>query len=185
MRKLAMIALATSLSSWLSGPSEALEFTADRLTRTQQGLHHTRIFYRDHMWRLEHNEAGPVQRHHCQARPRSSMASPPLDASCQNCGVQRRLCSSFKHAPRPGDIAGSDWNAILDGHPTTLYEVGVTLQDGRTETYYQWIANDIDFSLKHTSKNGDWMVENCHVRMGPIADSFFQLPHRYFPMDAK
>ena len=57
MRKLAMIALATSLSSWLSGPSEALEFTADRWTRTQQGLHHTRIFYRDHMWRLEHNEA--------------------------------------------------------------------------------------------------------------------------------
>ena len=185
MRKLAMIALAISLSPWLSGPSEALEFTADRVTRTQQGLHHTRIFYRDHMWRLEHNEAGPVsativRQDRCQVWHLLPSTHRVKIVAFNGDYVLHTNTRLDRETSR--EAIGTQ---ILDGHPTTLYEVGVTLQDGRTETYYQWIATDIDFSLKLASKNGDWMVEYRHVKMGPVADSFFQLPHRYFPMDAK
>ncbi len=183
LKRVAMIALAISFSQWMSAPGEALEFTADRVTRTNRGLHHTRVFYRDQMWRLEHNETGPV-----------SVTIVRQDRE----QVWHLLPSTrhFKIVSFTGDYAlhtgtrldhetsrEAIGTQVIDGHPTTLYEVGVTLPGGRTETYYQWIATDINFSLKLAQKNGDWIVEYRHVKMGPIADSFFQLPYRYLPSD--
>jgi len=53
---------------------------------------------------------------------------------------------------------------------------------GQKETYYQWVATDMNFPLKLVKKDGDWMVEYRDVKLGRLADSFFQLPHRYVPM---
>jgi hypothetical protein len=52
------------------------------------------------------------------------------------------------------------------------------------ETYYQWIATDMNFPLKFCERK--WatdLVEYRHVKMVPVADSFFQFPHPYLPID--
>lgn len=183
MKRLPMIALAISLSPGLSGHSEALEFTADRITRTDEGLHHARIFYRDQMWRLEHNETGPVSvtivRQDRDQVWHLLPSTHHFKILSFHGAYALHIGTRLDHETSREAIG----TQILDGHPTTLYEVEVALPGGRTETYYQWIATDINFSLKLAKKNGDWTVEYRHVRMGPIADSFFQLPHRYLPMD--
>ena len=48
-----------------SGLSFALEFSADRVTRSGQQMRHQRVFYRDDMWRVEHNLPGAVNVHFC------------------------------------------------------------------------------------------------------------------------
>lgn len=180
MKRVALLVLAIA---GFSVPCEALEFTADRTTRTDQGLHHSHIFYRDQMWRLEHNEKGPVSVtivrqdrdqvwHLLPSTHHFKVVSFHRDYAL-HMGVQldNETCR---------EVIGTQ---ILDGHPTTLYEVTVSSPGGQTDTYYQWIATDINFSLKLAKKNGDWMVEYHHVKLGPVAESFFQLPHRYLPSD--
>ena len=181
MKRLTAMTLAMSLYAGLSVRSEALEFTADRITRTDRGLHHARIFYRDEMWRLEHNGNGPVS---------ITIVRQDRDQVWHLMPSTRHFkVVSFHHDYALHLTTGLEneksREAIgtqqLDGHPTTLYEVTVSLPGGQIETYYQWIATDIQFTLKLAKKNGDWMVEYRHVKLGPIADSFFQLPHRYLP----
>lgn len=60
MKHLSLYALMVVVAAGISLPCEALEFTAERLSRTDQEVHHARIFYRDHMWRLEYKEPGAV-----------------------------------------------------------------------------------------------------------------------------
>jgi hypothetical protein len=71
----------------------------------------------------------------------------------------------------------------MDGRPTILYEVTVATPDAGSETYYQWLATDINFPLRLTKKDGDWTVEYRHVRIGRTPDFLFQLPHGYGPID--
>ena len=183
VKRLTAIALAMSLYSALSVPSEALEFTADRITRTDQGLRQARIFYRDEMWRLEHNGNGPVS---------VTIVRQDRNQVWHLMPTTRHFKILSFHHDYALHIATGLTNEIsreaigtqlLDDHPTTLYEILVGLPDGQTETYYQWIATDINFTLKLAKKNGDWMVEYRHVKVGQVADSFFQLPHRYVPVE--
>jgi hypothetical protein len=51
---LAVIGLTTANSTY------ALEFTADQITKIDGRTHKAFIYYRDQMWRIEHNSLGPV-----------------------------------------------------------------------------------------------------------------------------
>jgi hypothetical protein len=184
MRKwLASYALMVVTFAGMSVPCTALEFTADRVTRTDQGIHHARIFYREGMWRLEHNETGPVSVTIVRA-DRAQVwhllpATRHFKTLSYNSDDALHLTTKLENEISR-EIIGTQ---TLDGHPTTLYEVVVVARGGRRETFYQWIATDINFPLKLAKKNGDWMVEYRHVKQGRVADVFFQLPHRYRPLD--
>jgi hypothetical protein len=71
---------------------------------------------------------------------------------------------------------------VLDGHPTTLYEVQVKNGE-RTEAYYQWLATDIHFPLKLARKDGSWIVEYRRVRLRHLSDFLFQLPVNFQPLE--
>src|SRR5579883_1272808 len=46
---------------WVSiGGAWALEFMADQVTRINGHSRKANVYYRDDMWRLEHNDTGPV-----------------------------------------------------------------------------------------------------------------------------
>ena len=156
-------------------PAWALEFSADQVTRANGKTHRANIFYRDDRWRLEHHEIGPVN----------------VTIVRKDKQVMWLLLSRLKHykevpydaaqAPRvqeklEGEISRTQIGTeTLDGHPTTLYEIQVRERE-RMDTYYQWLATDIHFPLKLARKDGSWMVEYKHVRLGHVSDFMFQLP---------
>ena len=71
---------------------------------------------------------------------------------------------------------------MLEGHPTTLYEV--TVREGTAEVvYFQWLASDIRFPLRLTRKDGSWSLEYHHVRFRHLPEELFTIPLAYQPLE--
>ena len=174
MKHLSLYALMVVVAAGISLPCEALEFTAERLSRSGQEVHHARIFYRDHMWRLEYNEPGAVSATIVRAdRNQVWHLIPSIHHfRTESYGSDYALHLTIRLDNETSrEFIGTQ---TLDGHPTTLYEVIATGPGGQQETYYQWVATDMNFPLKLVKKDGDWMVEYRDVKLGRLADSFFQ-----------
>ncbi|MER3422152.1 MAG: hypothetical protein C4293_01855 [Nitrospiraceae bacterium] len=184
MKKALLICLVASAAWWLLYPaaSGALEFSADQITRINGHTRRANIYYRDQMWRLEHQELSPVN----------------VTIVRKDKQVIWLLLSRMKHfktipydpeqAPKVSErledeVAREEIGTeTLDGHPTTLYLVTVRKGD-RTDLYYQWLATDIRFPLKLAKKDGSWIVEYRNVRLRPISDFLFQLPVNFQPLE--
>jgi len=178
------ITCAALCAVWLAGvtPAGALEFTADQITRIDGRSRKANIYYRDDRWRLEHHDLGPVN----------------VTIVRKDKQVMWLLLSRMKHfktvpydpaqAPKvtermEGEIAREEIGTeVLDGHPTTLYQVTVR-HDDRTDVYYQWLATDIRFPLKLARKDGSWTVEYKNVKLRKVTDYLFQLPLNFRPLE--
>ena len=86
-----------------------------------------------------------------------------------------------KHAQDSGDEPGrgepqnSGSLEAVDGHPANKYEI--TVKEGpKTESFYQWTATDINFPIRTTAVNGEW-VGGIHERQaGGIPAAFLRYP---------
>jgi hypothetical protein len=179
-----VLILAVGCLAWLAvaPPAGALEFSADQITKINGRSRKANIYYRDDRWRLEHHDLGPVN----------------VTIVRKDKRVMWLLLSRMKHfktepydpdqAPKvaermDGEIAREEIGTeVLDGHPTTLYQVTVRRGD-RTEVYYQWLATDIRFPLKLARKDGSWIVEYRHVKLRPTSDYLYQLPLNFRPLE--
>jgi hypothetical protein len=177
-----------AMASWFTGTAVwALEFTADQITRIDGHSRRSNLYYRDDRWRLEHHDLGPVNvtivRKDKQvmwlllSRMRH-FKTVPYDPE-QEPKVSERL---------DGEVTREEIGAeVLDGHPTTLYQVTVRKPSSsgpdRTEVYYQWLATDIRFPLKLARKDGNWVVEYRNVKLHRNSDFLFQLPINFQPIE--
>jgi hypothetical protein len=173
---------------WIGEPGAwALEFTADQITRVNGHSRRANLYYRDDMWRLEHHDLGPVN----------------VTIVRKDKQVMWLLLSRMKHfktvpydpeqAPKvnerlEGEVSREEIGTeVLDGHPTTLYQVTVQTSSAGgstgTEIYYQWLARDIRFPLKLARKDGNWVVEYRNVKLRRISDFLFQLPLNFQPLE--
>jgi len=73
--------------------------------------------------------------------------------------------------------------AFVGDQPANLYEVGVE-QQGRQETYYEWVDPDRNLLLKLVSQDRDWSVEYEHVVLSQQPDYFFNPPLGYQTYEA-
>jgi hypothetical protein len=175
------------LIGWLvwsgtEGAALALEFTADQITKIDGRTQKAFIYYRDQMWRIEHNSLGPVnvsivrKDKHVVWLLLSRMKhfkTIAYDAE-QDLRVTERL---------DGEVSRQEiGNEIREGHPTILYEV-TTKQGERVEQYYQWVATDIHFPMKLARKDGSWIVEYQHVKLRTVSDYLFNLPVNFQPLE--
>lgn len=183
MKRAILVSVVVS-AVWLLFPaaSGALEFSADQITRINGHIRKATLYYRDQMWRLEHQDLGPVN----------------VTIVRKDKQVIWLLLSRMKHfktvpydpeqAPKvserlEGEVAREEIGTeTLDGHPTTLYLVTVRKGD-RTDMYYQWLATDIRFPLKLAKKDGSWTVEYRNVKLRPISDFLFRLPVNFRPLE--
>ena len=183
MRNFSVIGAIMTVLCWFVGASAwALEFTADQITRTDGQNRKANLYYRDDRWRLEHQELSPVnvtivrkdkqvvwlllsRMRHFKTVPYDPEQSPKVSEQLD------------------GEIAREEIGTeILDGHPTTLYQVTARHGAG-TDVYYQWLATDIRFPLKLARKDGLWQVEYRNVKLHRVSDSLFELPVNFQPLE--
>ena len=169
---------------WMLGTSaaEALEFTADQVTKMNGRTHKANVYYRDNMWRIEHHSMGPVNV--SIVRKDKNLVWLLLSKMKQFKTVPYSAEQDLRITERlEGEISREEIGSeTREGHPTTLYEVTVSRGMG-TETYYQWLATDIRFPMKLAKKDGSWIVEYQHVRLRPVIDYLFQLPLNFEPLE--
>jgi hypothetical protein len=177
------VVVTLALSLVYGAPCSALEFSADRITRIDERIEHTHVYYRDDMWRIEHDGTGPVH---------VTIVRKDRDLVWHLLPVLRRFKTMrfdldygiAVHPTLKGEISRERIGTqMLDGHATTLYEVSARAPDDTVARYYQWVATDINFSLKLAKKSGDWAVEYRHVKIGHMSDYYFQLPRTYAPLE--
>jgi hypothetical protein len=177
------LALFVACSLLVVGVSaEALEFTADRITKIDGRTRKAVIYYRDSMWRIEHHSMGPVNVSIVRKDKQvvwlllsrmKHFKTVPYDAE-QDLMVTEKL---------EGEVSREEIGTeTREGHPTTLYEV-TTKRGERTEVYYQWLATDIRFPMKLAKKDGSWIVEYQHVKLRSVSDYLFQLPVNFQPLE--
>jgi hypothetical protein len=162
--------------------AEALEFTADRITKIDGHTTKAVIYYRDSMWRIEHHSMGPVNVSIVRKDKQvvwlllsrmKHFKTVPYDSE-QDLMVTEKL---------EGEVSREEIGVeTREGHPTTLYEV-TTIRGERTEVYYQWLATDIRFPMKLAKKDGSWIVEYQHVKLRAVSDYLFQLPVNFQPLE--
>jgi hypothetical protein len=72
---------------------------------------------------------------------------------------------------------------VLDGHPTTVFQI--TIQEGQEDVmYYQWWAEDIQLPLRIARKDGAWTVRYTNVKLRSLSPRLFDLPLNYRPIEA-
>ncbi|MBI4003073.1 MAG: hypothetical protein HY348_14985 [Nitrospira defluvii] len=162
--------------------AEALEFTADQVTKMNGRTQKANIYYRDNMWRIEHHTMGPVNVSIVRKDKKvvwlllsrmKHFKTLPYSAE-QDLQVSERL---------EGEVSREEIGTeTREGHPTTLYEV-TAKQGERTDVYYQWLATDIRFPMKLAKKDGSWIVEYQHVKLRSVTDYLFQLPVNFQPLE--
>ena len=167
----------------LAEPVSALEFTADQIVKSNGRTRKTVMYYRDDMWRLEHQDLGPVN----------------VTIVRKDKQLTWLLLSRMKHfktvpydpamAPKIGEKLEGETGReeigteVFDGHPTILYEVTTQTAEG-TEQYYQWLATDLRFPVKLAKKDASWIVEYRHLKMRAVSDYLFQLPVNFQPLES-
>jgi hypothetical protein len=182
LRQRILIGLLFGLWAGAGHPADALEFTADQLTKIDGRTHKSSIYYRDQMWRIEHHSMGPVN----------------VSIVRKDKQVVWLLLSKMKHfkevpydpnqAPHvtekmEGEVSRQEIGTeVREGHPTVLYEV-TTKQGERVDSYYQWVATDIHFPMKLAKKDGSWIVEYQHVKLRSVSDYLFNLPLNFQPLE--
>lgn len=182
MRYLRLLCLLVLSLPLLTQEVSALEFTADQVTKIDGRQQKLSIYYRDTMWRIEHQTMGPVN----------------VSIVRKDKQVVWLLLSRMKHfktipySPEHdlmvtetlvGEVARQEIGTEeRDGHPTILYEV-TTKHGERIDAYYQWLATDIRFPLKLAKKDGSWIMEYQHVKMRSLPDSLFNLPVNFQPIE--
>lgn len=182
MRSFNLCLVLVALSIFSATGVEALEFTADQVTKINGRTQKSHIYYRDNMWRIEHHSMGPVNVSIVRKDKKvvwlllsrmKHFKTLPYSAE-QDLQVSERLDGEISR-----EAIGTE---TREGHPTTLYEVTVK-QGERREVYYQWLATDIHFPMKLAKKDGSWIVEYQHVKLRSVIDYLFQLPLNFEPLE--
>jgi hypothetical protein len=66
---------------------------------------------------------------------------------------------------------------VIDGRETKKYQVSAK-EGGANDSFYQWIATDLNFPVKTMALNGSWSIEYRNIKTS-VPDSLFEIPESY------
>lgn len=163
---------------WLSVSSAfALEFSAEQTTRKGTQSMSGKIYFQSDRWRVEMaSPDGPKVAIHRLDKavtwlllPNQTYVEMPL-----------RIDQLPQVAPKiPGEVertrVGTD---LVGGRKTEKYRVTLDL-NGRKQVLYQWVAPDVQFSMKLASLDGSWESVFDHVTFDRQPPHLFEVPVGY------
>jgi hypothetical protein len=166
----------------MTAPAQGVQFIAEQVTQSGGHTHRGNLYYRDDMWRIEHNDPGSIEVT-IGRKDKGVMwllvgrtkrfATMPLDAS-SGTSFERSIPHEVER-----ETIGIE---VLDGHPTTLFQV--TTREGPEDVvYYQWWAEDLELPLRIARKDGTWIVEYKNVKLRSLSQRLFEIPLHYRPME--
>lgn len=181
--KLMAAALMCLTTVVLTTPVQALQFVADRITQSGGHTYRGSLYYRDDMWRIEHNDPGSIEVTIVRkdkglmwlllGRTKQFATMPFNEAAGITC--ERSMAHETGR-----ETIGSE---VLDGHPTTVFQI--TVREGEREViYYQWWAEDIQLPLRIARKDGAWIVRYTNVKLRSLSPRLFELPLNYRPIES-
>lgn len=182
MRPLSLPLTLCAFLVFMTAPAESVQFIAEQVTEAGGHTHRGSLYHRDDMWRIEHNDPGSIEVT-IGRKDKGVMwllvgrtkqfATVPLDAS-SGTSFERSVPHEVGR-----EMIGTE---VLDGHPTTLFQV--TAREGQDDVvYYQWWAEDLQLPLRIARKDGTWIVQYKNVKLRSLSQRLFEIPLHYRPME--
>jgi len=176
--------LVVGATLWLSADAVfALEFSAEQTTRKGTQTMSGKIYFQSDRWRVEMaSPDGPRVAIHRLDKivtwlllPNRTYVEMPL-----------RFDQIPQWAPKiEGEVGrrlvGTDQ---VGGRKTEKYEVTVDVQ-GQKMVLYQWVAPDINFSMKTASADGSFESAYAYVHLGKQPAHLFEIPAGYTKVPTK
>ncbi|HLB25039.1 MAG TPA: DUF4412 domain-containing protein, partial [Nitrospirota bacterium] len=70
----------------------------------------------------------------------------------------------------------------VEGHPTIKEKVTVKAQGGSTDTFYYWMATDLEVPIKAEALDGSWSYIYKDIKVAKQAAALFEVPKAYKKM---
>jgi hypothetical protein len=177
-RNLFMLCLVLFLSS-LAASAFGLEFSSDMVMTSKGQTNTSKVWAKENKFRME---SGGQQGYTIMRGDKNVvwMVMPEQKAYMET-------KSDPSKQPRTEDKVKGEVSRKLigseaaNGHPANKYEVTYT-EGGKTERMYQWMATDINFPVRMAAVDGSWMLDYKNIKIGPQADSLFEVPSGFQKM---
>jgi hypothetical protein len=163
---------------WLSVSSAfALEFSAKQTTRTGAQSMSGKIYFQSDRWRVEMASPDGLK---VAIHRLDKLVTWLLLPDRKYVEMPLRIDQLPQVAPKiPGEVertrVGTD---LVGGRKTEKYRVALDL-NGQKQVLYQWVAPDIQFSMKLASLDGSWESAFDHVAFNRQPPHLFELPAGY------
>jgi len=167
----------------ITTPVHAVEFAAEQVTIYGGHTHRGNLYYREDMWRIEHNDPNSVEVTIVRKDKgliwllmsrTKQFATLPFDAA-KGVTLERAMAHEIRR-----ETIGTE---VLEGHPTTVFLITVQ-EDRESFMYYQWWAEDLQLPLRIARKDGAWVVEYKRVKLRTLSPRLFDLPLNYRPIES-
>ncbi|KPK39784.1 MAG: hypothetical protein AMJ78_07920 [Omnitrophica WOR_2 bacterium SM23_29] len=152
----------------------AVEFSADMIHTSQDGITKQKFFVSNDKSRVENQQGIAITRMDKNVMwmlmPEQKMyMEQPLDP-------RNVTAPSEKY---PGEIERTLMGQeVIDGRITDKYRIVYTMGGIKT-TVFQWFASDLGIPVKTASEDGSWSTEYKNIRIGSQPDSLFEIPAGY------
>jgi hypothetical protein len=153
----------------------AAEITADMMTKEGKVTRNGKLYLKDNKCRVEKG-GSPLY-----TLVRGDKGLLWEVNSAENTYVEAKLTPAMRPWIDEKIVGESGRKQIgtetIDGHPIKKYEVTVK-QGGKSYTYHQWFATDINFPVKIANTSGKWSVEYKNIQKKVAPNIVFDLPPR-------
>jgi outer membrane lipoprotein-sorting protein len=165
----ALLLLGSVLQAW------AFELSADMVARDGEQKQSAKLYVKGNKYRIETKNGSEyaIIRHD---KNKSWIVIPDQKAYIE-------MPFDPKKKPAIEERQSADGNRkflgaeTINGHLAKKYEV--TAREGEpSDSFYEWIAADINFPIKTMAVNGNWSVEYSNIKTS-VPDSLFEIPEAY------
>lgn len=162
----------------LTHHAEAVDFSAERIVKSEQSSVTAHVNAKDDRWRFEftHPQRGAsiiiVRMDYRTSWLILSKRRQYLEVPVEK--DHRLVVSETMEGEVSREFIGDE---TLNGYPTELFEVTVA-EDGVTRQYYRWVTKVQRFPIKTVSKQGRWSEEFRRLIFTEQSPFLFELPRR-------
>ncbi len=175
MRKVLLIFGVMFVLCALVWPADSYELSADMITKDGEQKQSGKLYVKGNKYRIEMKSGSEyaIIRHD---KNKSWVVIPEQKAYVEMpFDPKKKPAIEEKHPSEVNrKLLGTE---VIDGRATKKYQV-TTNEKGANESFYQWVATDIDFPVKTAAVNGSWSIEYQNIKTS-VPDELFEIPEGY------
>ncbi len=176
------LAVALIACAVMAAAPKAYQFSADMVTQTSGQTVTGKMFVNTDKMRMEMSTMGSSMVTIVRRDKNVSWVLMPANKMYMEVSLQQqnqKVNPFDAKADYKYTLVGAD---TVDGHPCKKYKFETSV-DGKIQKGFHWLATDLkDFPIKWSDEAGTMVTELKNVKLGPSANTLFELPSDYKKM---
>jgi len=164
---------------------EFKNFSADIETTMKQGVHASKMYYKDTKMRMETSEKGHSSITIMRPDKKVMWMVMPQEKSYMEMSLDMNKDMQSKlYDPNIKVDKQFIANEVVEKHPTKKYRMTIITDGKKENTGHVWEATDLsNFPVKYESEDKSVTTIYRNIKTGGVSDSMFEVPSGYTKME--